>query len=78
MHEYLPWPRLMEISYGALGMTPEEFWAMTPCEFLCALRGFKHWNGVMPQGKAMTQDELQGLSQCYPDVIARAVSRQSS
>jgi len=30
----------MEVGLGQLGLSPREFWDMTPLEFLCAQKGF--------------------------------------
>ena len=42
----LPWPQLMEIAFGLLGIEPDVFWGMTPPEWLIAFKGWKRKYGI--------------------------------
>jgi len=67
--EMLPWPRLMEIAYGMLGIAPDVFWAMTPPEWMAAFKGFKRKYGMADDrdAPAITRDELEQLMMRFPD-----------
>ncbi len=61
----LDWPGLMRMGLGparlgGLGLTPAEFWALTPAELALML-------GVEARGAAMTRDWLAELVARYPD-----------
>ncbi|KGJ03955.1 phage tail assembly chaperone (plasmid) [Paracoccus versutus] len=61
----LDWPGLMRMGLGparlgGLGLTPAEFWALTPAELALML-------GVEARGAAMTRDRLAELVARYPD-----------
>ena len=36
----MTWESLMEIGIGQMGMSPDEFWEMTPIEFYTKQKGF--------------------------------------
>ncbi|WP_145396584.1 phage tail assembly chaperone [Paracoccus sulfuroxidans] len=67
----LDWPGLMRVGMapqrlGGLGLTPGDFWALTPAELALML-------GVDLEGQTgMTRARLQALSARYPDVPAAA------
>ncbi|WP_347267244.1 phage tail assembly chaperone [Paracoccus sp. (in: a-proteobacteria)] len=62
----LDWPGLLRVGIGparlgGLGLTPAEFWALTPAELALML-------GIEPgRGGAMTRDRLAELVARYPD-----------
>ncbi|WP_199262156.1 phage tail assembly chaperone [Paracoccus binzhouensis] len=62
----LDWPGLLRMGLGparqgGLGLTPGQFWALTPAELALML-------GVEPgRGGAMTRDRLAELAARYPD-----------
>jgi len=66
----LPWPRLMEIAFGILGIAPEVFWNMTPPEWLAAFTGWKRKYGIAEDTPAITRKELEELQRRFPDVTA--------
>jgi hypothetical protein len=47
----------MEIGLGQLGLSPDEFWSMTPLEFLCAQSGF--WELFKTREKENWQRTIQ-------------------
>lgn len=59
------WPGLMRLGLGALRLSPEVFWAMTPGELRLALEGA----GVLPIGgqTAMGAARLAELMAAFPD-----------
>ena len=58
----MDWPRLMAMGLGALRLSPDAFWSMTPREFKAALRGAF---GESPA--PMTRAALGALSARFPD-----------
>ncbi|MFC3569414.1 phage tail assembly chaperone [Paracoccus simplex] len=62
----LDWPGLLRMALGpvrlgGLGLTPEQFWVLTPAELALML-------GIEPgRGGAMTRDRLAELVARYPD-----------
>lgn len=59
------WAGLMRLGLGALRLSPEVFWAMTPGELMLALEGA----GVLPVGgqAAMGAARLAELMAAFPD-----------
>ena len=69
--EALPWQRLMEIACGVLQLSPQDFWCMTPCEWMASFRGWQDLHGLLPGGQSpMTRRELDYLTEMFPDVTA--------
>ena len=61
----LDWPGLMRAGMTGLGLTPDQFWSLTPAELALML-------GVEPgKGGAMTRDRLAELVARYPDAPAK-------
>ncbi|WP_407946431.1 phage tail assembly chaperone [Paracoccus aminophilus] len=61
----LDWPGLLRVGLGppakgGLGLSPAEFWALTPAELALML-------GVSPDTGAMTRDRLAALAARFPD-----------
>ena len=64
----LPWPQLMEIAFGVLGCAPEDFWQMTPPEWLAALNGWKRKYGMAETPvQPIRRSDLEHLMALYPD-----------
>ncbi|MFT6774429.1 MAG: putative phage protein (TIGR02216 family) [Paracoccaceae bacterium] len=61
----IDWPGLMRVGLGALRLTPEAFWSMTPREFeaACTVLGF----GAEDGREAMSRSRLDALRARYPD-----------
>lgn len=59
--EKLDWPGLMFVGLHQLGLSVDEFWALTPSE-LAIKQG---WNGA--QGQVLTRSGLSELLRRYPD-----------
>jgi uncharacterized phage protein (TIGR02216 family) len=59
----IDWPGLMRVGLGALRLSPEAFWSMTPREFeaACTVLGFGKGRG------AMSRSGLDALRAKYPD-----------
>lgn len=66
----MDWPGLLRVGIGparlgGLGLTPAEFWALTPAELALML-------GIEPgRGAGMTRDRLAELVARYPDAPAK-------
>ena len=58
------WDRLMRAGLGTLGLSPAEFWAMTPRELDAALRGRL---GSTPGADAPARADLDALLARFPD-----------
>ncbi len=58
-----PWQLAMSIAFGRLGISPKNFWAMTPRELAAALEPIC---GGVP-GATLTQPGLAELMARYPD-----------
>lgn len=56
----LDWPGLMRAGMRGLGLTPAEFWALTPAELRLML-------GVDQAQGPMTRDGLAALMGAFPD-----------
>ena len=61
----LDWPGLMRAgmrpaAMGGLGLTPAQFWALTPAKLSLML-------GIEPGQGAMTRDRLAALAARFPD-----------
>ncbi len=54
------WPALMRLGLRGLGLSPGEFWALTPAELVVKL-GLE--GGAAPMGRA----RLRELAQAFPD-----------
>lgn len=65
MAEGVDWQGLMRLGYGALRLSPDTFWTMTPAEFRLALEGA----GLLPIGADLPMDRarLHRLMSAYPD-----------
>ncbi|MGF1445576.1 MAG: phage tail assembly chaperone [Pikeienuella sp.] len=58
------WASLMRLGLGALRLSPDSFWTMTPIELIRALEGA----GLLAfGGGAMTRDRLERLMTAHPD-----------
>ena len=60
--EPFPWRQAMAIGLGALRLSPQEFWRMTPREFAAALRGL-YGEPAPPLDRAT----LDALAARFPD-----------
>lgn len=61
----MDWAALMRIGLGALRLSPETFWGMTPREFSCALEG-----AGLSASSAITglaRSDLEALMARFPD-----------
>lgn len=57
----LDWPGLMRAGVRGMGLTPQQFWALTPAELALML-------GIEPgAGHVMTRAKLADLSAKFPD-----------
>ena len=57
----IDWPTLLRIGLGSMGLKPNDFWALTPAEFLLMA-------GLEPgSSAAMTRKELDALRARFPD-----------
>lgn len=54
------WPALMRVAFQGLGLSPADFWAMTPVEFLILLGPE---NGAGP----LRRDAFEALLSRFPD-----------
>ncbi|MEJ6391821.1 rcc01693 family protein [Gymnodinialimonas sp. 2305UL16-5] len=54
------WPALMRVAYQQLGLKPEEFWRLTPTEFMMLLGPE---TGAAPMGR----DAFEALLARFPD-----------
>lgn len=63
----LDWPGLMRAGMRGLGLSPREFWALTPAELALML-------GVEAGPRGMDRARLAELAALYPDAPARAES----
>lgn len=54
------WPALMRAGLRGLGLRPDQFWQLTPAEFLMML-------GEGGVDAPMGRSRLEELSQAYPD-----------
>ena len=56
----IDWPGLMRLGLGALRLSPEVFWTMTPRELAATI-------GASSVAAPMTRDRLQSLARQFPD-----------
>ncbi|EAR51077.1 hypothetical protein OG2516_04244 [Oceanicola granulosus HTCC2516] len=56
----LDWRGLMRAGIGGLGLSPAEFWALTPAELLVRL-------GLTGGGAPMARARLEELAAAFPD-----------
>ncbi|MEO0343568.1 MAG: rcc01693 family protein [Pseudomonadota bacterium] len=56
----IDWPALIKLGLGPLRLTPQDFWALTPAEFLTAA-------GLNTVQKALGRDWFEALSRTFPD-----------
>ena len=61
----MDWPGLLRVGIGparlgGLGLTPAQFWALTPAELALML-------GVDPAAAPMTRSRLEALARSWPD-----------
>ncbi len=61
------WPALMRVAYQQMGLSPAEFWAMTPAEFLILL-------GPESGAAPLRRDALEALLSRFPDSSNAAIS----
>ncbi|UWQ97003.1 phage tail assembly chaperone [Rhodobacteraceae bacterium M385] len=54
------WPALMRVAFQGLGLSPADFWVMTPVEFLILLGPE---NGAAP----LRRDAFEALLSRFPD-----------
>jgi uncharacterized phage protein (TIGR02216 family) len=59
----IDWPGLMRVGLGALRLSPDAFWSMTPREFEAACTALGFGGG----GGAMSRSRLEALRARYPD-----------
>jgi uncharacterized phage protein (TIGR02216 family) len=59
------WPGLMQAGLFRLGLTPAEFWALTPAEFLILLG---HGAAARPLGR----QQFEALAARFPDQRPKA------
>jgi len=57
------WPALMRAGLRGLGLRPDQFWQLTPAEFLLMLG---EGAADAPMGRA----RLEALSEAFPDTLA--------
>lgn len=55
------WPAVMRAGLAGLGLTPDDFWRLTPAEFLMMLGDGQ--SGFAPMGRAALED----LANQFPD-----------
>ncbi|WP_439148960.1 rcc01693 family protein [Sulfitobacter sp.] len=60
----LDWPALMRAGLKGLGLTPDEFWALTPAELQLML-------GTTAAQAPLLSDGLAALMAAYPDTSER-------
>lgn len=65
MNERVDWAALMRLGLGALRLSPDVFWGMTPREFSHALEGA----GLAPFGDmhGLSRGGLEALMARFPD-----------
>ena len=70
----IDWPGLMRLGLGALRLTPDVFWAMTPAELRLALEGA----GFLNPGTDLPMDRnrLERLMHAFPDKIAALKNKE--
>jgi uncharacterized phage protein (TIGR02216 family) len=56
----IDWPGLMRVGLHGLGLTPAEFWHLSPVELRIML-------GAEPQASALTRTRLDELAAAFPD-----------
>lgn len=56
----IDWPGLMRVGLNGLGLTPGEFWRLTPVELRIML-------GAEPQASALTRTRFEELASAFPD-----------
>jgi uncharacterized phage protein (TIGR02216 family) len=61
MNELLPWDEAIGFGLGVLGLSPGDFWRMTPRELALAAKARN------PQGGGLTRTALMHLIERYPD-----------
>lgn len=54
------WPALMRVAYRGLGLSPAEFWRLTPAEFLILL-------GPESGAAPLRRDAFEALLARFPD-----------
>ncbi len=54
------WPALMRVAFQGLGLSPAEFWALTPSEFLILL-------GPESGAAPLRRDAFEALLARFPD-----------
>ena len=57
------WPALMRLGLYELRLRPDEFWALTPAEFLVMT------GKLNPAAQFLTRDALDDLCAVFPDKI---------
>lgn len=57
---HIDWPALMRAGLRGLGLTPAEFWRLTPAELLVML-------GAEPGAPGFTRARLEELARAFPD-----------
>jgi len=50
-----------------VGITPQEFWTLSPIEVYMTIDGFVEFNGGNQTSESMDSDRLQELMELYPD-----------
>ena len=59
-----PWENAMRFGLGNLGLSPRQFWAMTPRELSLAYEAIAQTN---QSNTPIAHDELRGLMARFPD-----------
>ena len=62
------WDLLMRFGLGVLGLAPQDFWRMSPCEFDAAVKGRM---GQLADAAPMTGERLRSLAAQFPDERTR-------
>ena len=63
----MPIRRWFSISVGMMGMSPDDFWNISPVELYAALDGFTEFNSDSSQSDPLGRDQLEELMELYPD-----------
>ncbi|MEL6289402.1 MAG: phage tail assembly chaperone [Pseudomonadota bacterium] len=69
----LPWPRLMELGFGVLGLSSDAFWSMTLPELDAALAGKLGRSVGAPR-----RGDLAALMRQFPDAADNGTMEENS
>ena len=62
----IDWRRFFEICVGMIGISPLEFWELSPIEIYMAIAGFKEFH-TAEEKTPLDRDELERLMELHPD-----------